>query len=281
MPDGSSMCPRCGTASSPGERFCRHCGYDLMTPTRPLTSGDARRRVAELSIGRGVSDEIISPLWVLVPLLALVVGFMAGILLLFFDLSTGGFIIFLGFAVAAFLFIYMNYKLIDRMNKHLAREAALRRAMIDLILARGQEKGTAAAVQLYIFALESIDQGARIGERPRSTLWSLAILIPIIGIVLYFYTLYFLSQFAFNHDNRWPAFAYNVYLAFAANGENVPPPLPRSPQDRSFLLYLIITIIFSPFLIYWYLKLIDDTNNHFREQWAFEDGLRAATETLQ
>ena len=112
MPDGSSMCPRCGTASSPGERFCRHCGYDLMTPTRPLTSGDARRRVAELSIGRGVSDEIISPLWVLVPLLALVVGFMAGILLLFFDLSTGGFIIFLGFTVAAFLFIYMNYKLI-------------------------------------------------------------------------------------------------------------------------------------------------------------------------
>lgn len=141
MPDGSSMCPRCGTASSPGERFCRHCGYDLMTPTRPLTSGDARRRVAELSIGRGVSDEIISPLWVLVPLLALVVGFMAGILLLFFDLSTGGFIIFLGFAVAAFLFIYMNYKLIDRMNKHLAREAALRRAMIDLILAELRRRG--------------------------------------------------------------------------------------------------------------------------------------------
>ena len=109
MPDGSSMCPRCGTASSPGERFCRHCGYDLMTPTRPLTSGDARRRVAELSIGRGVSDEIISPLWVLVPLLALVVGFMAGRLLFFFFLFSGGLFLFLGFSSPSLLLFFIHH----------------------------------------------------------------------------------------------------------------------------------------------------------------------------
>ena len=278
MPDGTGACPRCGTPSSPGERFCRRCGYDLAAPPQPISSSDARRRAVELSMGRNVSDEIMSPLWILVPLLAVVVGFAAGMLLLFFYPTAGGFLIFLGSILAAALFIYLNYKLIDRMNRHMAREAALRRALIDHLWARGQERGTAAAIQPYISALEGIDQGARIAERPRSTLWSLAILIPIVGIVLYFYMLYFLSQFAFEHDDRWHAFAYNVHLASTVNGENVPPPLPRFQQDRSFLLFLIVTIIFSPFVIYWYLKLIEDTNTHFREMWAFEDGFRSSTE---
>ena len=277
MPDRHA-CPRCGTVPATGERFCRRCGYDLAAPRRTPTPDEARRRVVELSMGRNVSDEIMSPLWILAPLLAVVAVFVVGILLFLVSPSFGGIIAIIGSIAALALFIYLNYKLIDRMNKHMAREAALRRALIEYTWARGQERGTAVVVQPYISAMESIDQGARISDVPRSTLWSLAILIPIVGIVLYFYILYFLSKFAFEHDDRWHAFAYNVHLASAANGDNVPPPVPRFPQDRSFLLYLIITIIFSPFLIYWYLKLIEDTNNHFKEQWAFEDGFRAATE---
>lgn len=277
MPDGHA-CPRCGTVPAAGERFCRRCGYDLAAPRRTPTPDEARRRAVELSMGRNVSDEIMSPLWMLVPLLAVVAAFMVGILLFLVSPSFGGIIAIIGSIAALALFIYLNYKLIDRMNKHMARETALRWALIEYTWARGQERRTAFAVQPYISAMESIDQGARISDVPRSTLWSLAILIPIVGIVLYFYMLYFLSKFAFEHDDRWHAFAYNVHLASAANGDNVPPPVPRFPQDRSFLLYLIITIIFSPFLIYWYLKLIEDTNNHFKEQWAFEDGFRAATE---
>lgn len=277
MPDGYA-CPRCRTVPMPGERFCSRCGYDLAAPRRAPTADEARRRAVELSMGRNVSDEIMSPLWILVPLLAIVAAITVGIVLVFIDPSFGGFVAVVGSIAAVALFIYLNYKLIDRMNKHMAREAALRRALIEHAWARGQERGTAAAVQPYVSAMESIDQGARITDVPRSTLWSLAILVPIVGIVLYFYMLYFLSKFAFEHDDRWHAFAYNVHLASAANGDNMPPPIPRFPQDRSFLLYLVITIIFSPFLIYWYLKLIDDTNNHFREQWAFEDGFRAAVE---
>ncbi|KQM12167.1 hypothetical protein AOA80_04030 [Methanomassiliicoccales archaeon RumEn M1] len=277
MPDGYA-CPRCGTVPMPGERFCSRCGYDLAAPRRAPTAEESRRRAVELSMGRNVSDEIMSPLWILVPLLAIVAAITVGIVLVFIDPSFGGFVAVVGSIAAVALFIYLNYKLIDRMNKHMAREAALRRALIEHVWARGQERGTAAAVQPYVSAMESIDQGARITDVPRSTLWSLAILIPIVGIVLYFYMLYFLSKFAFEHDDRWHAFAYNVHLASAANGDNVPPPIPRFPQDRSFLLYLVITIIFSPFLIYWYLKLIEDTNTHFREQWAFEDGFRAAAE---
>ena len=277
MPDGYA-CPRCGTVPMPGERFCSRCGYDLAAPRRAPTAEESRRRAVELSMGRNVSDEIMSPLWILVPLLAIVAAITVGIVLVFIDPSFGGFVAVVGSIAAVALFIYLNYKLIDRMNKHMAREAALRRALIEHVWARGQERGTAAAVQPYVSAMESIDQGARITDVPRSTLWSLAILVPIVGIVLYFYMLYFLSKFAFEHDDRWHAFAYNVHLASAANGDNVPPPIPRFPQDRSFLLYLVITIIFSPFLIYWYLKLIEDTNTHFREQWAFEDGFRAAAE---
>ena len=157
MPDGMDACPRCGTVSSPGERFCRQCGFDLAAPAGPISSGEARRRVVELSMGRNVSDEILSPLWIVAPLLAVVVGIAVSAILFFVSLVTGGLMILIVMIVALALFIYLNYKLIERMNRHVAREAALRRALIDYVQARGQERGTAAAVQPYITALESID----------------------------------------------------------------------------------------------------------------------------
>jgi len=216
-------------------------------------------------------DEIISQLWVLAPLIATMAALVPTIILIFAGSTAGSLIFVAGLILSLALFIYLNYKLINRMNRHIVREAEVRRVMIDRVVADSLERGTSAAVEPYISALEGIDQHARLTEAPRSTLWSLVMLIPIIGLVLYFYMLYFLSKFAFEHDDRWYAFATNIHLASRINGLVVPPPLPKYPQERSFVLFLLLTVLFNPFVIYWYLKLIDDPNDHFREMWAFED----------
>jgi len=247
----------------------------------PPPGTDGSRRVAELIAQRGATDTLLSPWWIVLPIIAVVVAFGLSLVLLFYMAFVEAAVAAVAGGLIAFvLTAVLNYLLIDRMNKHIAREAAVRRAMIEHTWARARARGTSNAVYPYLAALEGIDQQARNEDRPRSLLWALAPIVPIIGVVLYFYMLYFLSKFAFDHNNRWHAFAYNVHLASVVNGDNVPPPQPRYPSESSFVLYLLLTIIFSPFLIFWYFKLIDDPNKHFREMWSFEDGFRAATGRL-
>lgn len=277
-----SSCPRCGAALDEGANFCGHCGLALVAHPSPLPPGVSslalRERIAELTAERTNTDEILSPLWALLPLIAVVFGTFIGILLIFTPSVEISLLIFMvGSIVALALLIILNYKLVDRYNKHLVREASLRRTMIEYTWTRGQERGTTDAIYPYVSALESIDRQALMDEQPRSPLWSLAFLIPIVGVVLYFYMLYFLTRFASVHDDRWHAFAYNIHLSSMVNGDMVPPPLPKYPQERSFILYLLLTIIFSPFLFYWYFKLVDDPNKHFQEMGAFEDGFLTAT----
>ena len=186
---------------------------------------------------------IMSPLWILVPLLAIVAAITVGIVLVFIDPSFGGSSRRHSIAVA--LFIYLNY-VIDWTNAHGARPPA---PGVTSMYGPGARSGERPPWCSPRIAMESIDQG----------LASPMCLIPPRGAYhphphrrhrAVFLHAVLPSKFAFEHDDRWHAFA-NVHRP-AANGDNVPP-IPGSPGP-SFLLYLVITIIFSPFLIYWYLN---------------------------
>ncbi len=61
---------------------------------------------------------------------------------------------------------------------------------------------------------------------------------------------------------------------------NIMPPMWRPVKERSFLLYIIITIIISLFAIYWAYVLIKDLNEHFKNEWEFEDALVSATQRI-
>lgn len=50
---------------------------------------------------------------------------------------------------------------------------------------------------------------------------------------------------------------------------------PRLP-DRSMILYVILTIFTGIFALYWLYVLVKDPNDHFANQWRFEDSLVAA-----
>jgi hypothetical protein len=71
-------------------------------------------------------------------------------------------------------------------------------------------------------------------------------------------------------------FIQNVNLGDGQTGMG--PLLPagwKGVPNRSFVLYLIVTILISVFAIYWFYTLIIDLNDHFDNEWMFEDLLMA------
>ena len=46
--------------------------------------------------------------------------------------------------------------------------------------------------------------------------------------------------------------------------------------ERSFALYLVLTIFTGIFVYYWLYALVKDPNEHFKYQWEFEDNLTSS-----
>lgn len=291
-------CPRCNAEVQPGNGYCANCGYGLSPPSTEVpvrtsaswqSSEGAKARIIDIVHRRGQSDEILSEMWMLLPILAVGASLVAALLLglrMFTWLTEGGDpedwlgVAWLNFAVlmavglfSLVLFLILNYKLLKRQHEHIAREAALRRAIIDLFKAKAEEKGAGSSVYPYVQAMEAIDREGVFNEKQRDPLlWTLVPFIPLIGGILWYYSMWFLTEYTPHHDRRWVAFAQNVQYAGSQLGMKLDPPRPAVPQ-RSTILILILTVLFSIVAIYWYWVIITDYNNHFRAQWEFEDRL--------
>ncbi|WP_019178153.1 zinc ribbon domain-containing protein [Methanomassiliicoccus luminyensis] len=293
----TGKCPRCGAESRPGNRYCAGCGYDLTSPmSEPVrqsaswqSSEGAKARIADIIRRRGQSDEVLSDMWILLPILALGVSIVAVVAMGLrmatafsegFDPNSGLGPFWADIAVLAIaslvsmvLFLVLNYKLLKRQYEHIAREAALRRALIDFLRAKGEERGAGQNVYQYVQAMEAIDREGVFNEKQRDPLlWTLAPLIPIVGGILWYYSMWFLTEYTPHHDRRWVAFAQNAQYAGSQVGMELSPPRPAVPE-RSTVLYLILTFLFGVFAVYWYWVIIKDYNEHFRAEWEFEDRL--------
>ena len=86
----------------------------------------------------------------------------------------------------------------------------------------------------------------------------------------------------YKHERREDAFWEDIGKALTACG--VTAPLPRRTitlPDRSFALYLILTIItFGIFGIYWLYVLLKDPNEHFKHHILVEDQLLGQLESI-
>jgi hypothetical protein len=240
------------------------------------TSEQAKQRIMEAVGQRGRTDEIIPEWWVLLPILAFVLSVgisIAGIFIpALFIVSIGASI------VGTIIVLFLIYKLLKRHNLHLAREAALRRSIIDFFKFKGEEKGAGYQVYQYTQAMEGIDREGLAVEKPQDAiLWTILTIIPIISIVAYILIAYWLTNFSPGHDRRFFAFAQNSQYAGNQVGmQNLMPPVWRPVPERSFILYIILTIVtFGLFAIYWVYVLIKDLNEHFKNEWEFEDALVA------
>jgi len=220
---------------------------------------------------RGETDRIVSPLWMLAPLLSIVVSIVMMILGLLISPEAMLLLALVGSIIAIVIAVYPLYLLIKRRSAHFRRDATLRSGIIEYLKARAasQKVGIDSEVAtMNVVHSESLGE-----EREKSAVVWIVLSIVTLGI-LGLYVLYFLTKDPPNHDHRQLAFMQQAQSAASKLGITMVVPTWKSLPDRSFFLYFILTIFTAGFFgIYWYYVLIKDFNEHFKAQWIFEDQL--------
>ena len=223
---------------------------------------------------RQQTDEIIPIYWVLIPIVAIVLGmFVAAAGVAYPDVMAWSWLV----SVVSFVLIaILYYKLLTRKNEHSRRESMLRAAIIQDFRDRAaQDPDLAQQIGSQIGTMESIHYEANARETEMNPIvWVILLIVPIVNFFAILYIYYVLTLYAPEHDRRWHAFTQQTQYAGNAMGMQMVLPSWRTLPDRSFILYLILTLItIGLFGIYWIYVLIEDMNEHMQVQWQFEDQL--------
>jgi len=238
------------------------------------SKSNGKHKVEEGISRRPQADEIIGGWWRYFPLAAVAFGlggFLAFTLLI---PGLGGFIFgyfvmyIAGFAMLAIL----TYKQTRRLVEHMSREASIRQGMLESLQAREGANGGCVG---EIAAMERMHSEASEQEKLPKQLYAAMIALPLVGLAFGFYYLYDLNRVLAPHDSRWLSFLEQFRSASLKMG--IAPLQVPSPTavKRSFALYVILSLIFFPFLAYWYHLMIREANEHFKTQWKVEDELVA------
>ena len=229
--------------------------------------GGAKGQIAGAIQNRNMTDEIMSGIWILWPVISLVIAGIIGVVLMF---AIGAWGFFIALPIGIVLYALLNYKLLKRMDEHRKREMALRMAIISYLKDKGAETQRAQLIANEISALESINQEALYKEKERTpVLWTIISLLPLLNYIV----MYFLAEYPFDHDKRWHAFTQYTQAACQKLGINIMTPSWSTLKERPNILLLILTLLFGIVVFVWYYFIIKDLNDHFTAQWQFEDQL--------
>jgi hypothetical protein len=252
-----------------------------------MASQLGRNQITEAVRIRRETDDIMSALWILSPLLGVVAffGILFGSLFLGGTLgrtsgtsiglaggAIAGFIA--GIIIAIILFVLPWYRLIKRRNGHFRRDRMLREGLINYVRGLAAERGLESKMTIELATMTAIHSEANGEEDEKSPVLWVVLSIITFGL-LGLYVWYFLTKDPHKHDVRQLAFMQQVQSAFSKLEKTVVFPFWKSLPDRSYFLYLILTWITGLFSLYWNYVLITDFNDHFRAQWQVEDQLLA------
>ena len=191
-----------------------------------------------------------------------------------YDVLLGLAVAMVGTIVGVFLWRSLSRLLKRAMSIWLMRPSSAAELM-DFFRFRGEEMGTGQRVGPYVQAMQAFDRGSLMYEEPQSALlWTILCLIPGINIIAIILTLFWLTDYAPGHDRRFYGFAQNAH--YASEQISMGPLLSgtwKSISERSYVLYLIISVLLPAFAIWWFYVLIKDLNDHFDNEWMFEDNL--------
>jgi len=205
------------------------------------------------------------------------------------------------------------YLLLDRRNKHIERERGLREALTNYVSAAAAAHGSRTIVAPEVSTMESAHMAAVAYDRKMSPgMFALAfglvaaLTIPIMVVEVYtdvlgdlsayvgvaaitlmvrlgefvivLYILNALGSHIYNHATLWNNFVYGALYGLYKVGTPVMTPYaPRAQEERSFVLYLILTIFTGGlFMYYWWYTTIKDPNEHYEQQWEVEDAISSA-----
>ncbi len=176
---------------------------------------------------------------------------------------------YIGIFVVGILYVIMLYKLVKRRNAHFSRQRFLYEDLINMAKELASKKGV--DISLSLNNLDRTHREAMVEETEKSAaLW--AILTFVTGIAA-LYIFYFLTKDFFKHERKEELFLDDLNRSLATAGIAVNLPRRTVPiPDRSFILYFILTLVtLGLFHIYWLYVLLEDPNNHFRQQALTED----------
>jgi hypothetical protein len=233
---------------------------------------DGKQKVAEGIERRAQSDEMIAGWWRFFPLAAIafgIGGFVAfAFLLPGLDGLIFGYVVMYiaGFAMLAIF----TYKQTRRLAGHVVREALIRQGMLERLRSKG-DRGTGAKEEMS--EMERIQEEALRAERLPNPLYAAMTALPLVGLPLAYYYLYHLNLISGPHDYRWLRILALNSSAGPKLGFTAPSVPPATLSKRPFALYAIVSLVFFPFLAYWYHIMIREVNEHFKAQWKVEDEL--------
>jgi hypothetical protein len=138
-------------------------------------------------------------------------------------------------------FFPMFYYLIERRNKHFARQRELEELVMTYLKSKGKEP------QLLTETLPT--RNAR--------LWTASIILVFPAFLI----AYFLSKDFSLHEKRQQALFWNLFqdAKFQLHDINV----------KSHVVITVATLGFG--IVYWLYKIFNSYNNHFKEQWKIEE----------
>ncbi len=254
----------------------------MTAPTAlPLTQ-QGKNLISEAIRIRRETDDIMSGLWILSPLLGSVAFFAILFGSTFIGASSGvgtvvlagglvGFI--LGIIVYIILALLPWYKLIRRRTEHFKRDRILREGLISYIRGAASERGIEGQMSTELATMTAVHSEANGEEDEKSPMLWIILSIITFGL-LGLYVSYFLTKDPHNHDVRQLAFMQQVQSSFSKLQKTIVFPFWKAMSGRSFFLYLVLTLLTGGlFALYWNYVLISDFNQHFRAQWQIEDQL--------
>lgn len=246
---------------------------------------------------RSETDSMLSSAWILIYLLPIIAAFVWVAVFILVFLATiatwstlppsqppvlinfGAFIVALYVVViiSFIAYIVLIYKLARRRNTHFKRQIFLFEDLVAAVKRIAADKSV--DVEVGLASCERTIREAKMEETEKNAvLW--ALLSAVTGLAAY-YVWYFLMKDFYRHERREDGFWEDLRKTLDKAGVTVPMPRRIEPTpNRSFILYLILTIVtLGLFGIYWVYVLLQDPNHHFRYHVQIEDQLIPALET--
>jgi hypothetical protein len=172
--------------------------------------------------------------------------------------------------------VMLMYRLIKRRNTHFKRQTFLFEDVLASIKTASAKK--TADVEVSSASMDRTLREAKIEETEKSAvLWALlSVFVPFVS----WYVYYFLMKDFYRHERGEDGFWEDMSKTLDKLGIKFSLPRRTEPiPDRSFFLYLIVTIITGGiFGIYWMYVLLKDPNNHFGHHIQVEEPLLSTLE---
>lgn len=229
---------------------------------------------------REETDRRLSYAWVIVPIISAIIT----LIILIASLAAGPAYFLFGIVftyivaiIASIIYAILLYVLVARRNRHFSRQLRLFEYVVQLLIEVTRSRGIDAEPRLLSVEREMREARDEEGEK-NAVLWAvLTIFLAITSLYVY----YFLMKDFKRHESREDRMLEDVNYVITSLGGMPLPKRVESIPNRSFVLYLILSIVtLGVFGIYWTYALIRDPNVHFREQAKIEDELLGRLERM-